>query len=112
MIQHNFFPPSVISHKYGNSTAVYFQESVHAFPVRSIPRGFWITMPEFAPGMQSASFFIHVFLYLIFMKCLLSDSVVLSAADLTGNTPLFLLSPEERIGSTGMSREHGVRAGE
>lgn len=42
---------SVIAHKYGNSTAVYFQESVHAFPVRSIPHGFWIIMPGFAPGM-------------------------------------------------------------
>lgn len=49
------------------------------------------------------------------MKCLLSDTIVLSAADLTGNKIWFLLSQEERTGTTGgilsdMSREYGIRA--
>lgn len=53
---------SVIAHEYGNSTAVSFQESIRIFLLDPSPMG-WITMPEFAPVMQSASLFIHVFLH-------------------------------------------------
>lgn len=47
------------------------------------------------------------------MKCLLSNTIVLGAADLTGNKTWFLLFQEERLGSRegtpfDMSREYGI----